>query len=907
MMLWTLLVLISPAEAYPPAPQPAIFAMPTLPEPGELVWSDGNEVLSAVDSLLDPSRLGPNSRTPSWEVRPSEVVVVGPDGESRTFVLRHESVEYGGAITWSGVDIEQGEVDLVITRGADRALLTITDPMAPLLAEATESGTRFTRVPDEVVTSDDGVENDDDPIDRLQQADNATFGSAMRMTGSQDSQGDSVDLLFAIQEAASTEWYNDHPDGDLDLMLIHQVGITNAAMRESGVTTGWIRVVGFHKTDWDACPLDGSCLSELRSTSDGNADDVHAARDAAGADLVMGIVADDGGNVAGRAYILGTSGNPSRGFSIVRVDQLQSVGHELGHNLGVWHGRESSNTTCNPSDSMPDYRYGYGWPDPLRLPEAEWAGLCRQQGFNTRMSEEKREHWSDDLEGDYPRLNRFSNPGLYLQRQCADGSAVDVLSGNTTVAPNGCWADAARRFDETFPIVSTYRAATHVPLDMVWPDPGSTLASTTVTFSWTAASPISSYLIDVWEPANPVPTYQFATTSGTSATFFGLSTTEVIAVRILAEYNGDTWGYKHFRFNVDRRVVSCADEDPNLIVNASRRGNTCHNICTYNNSNARLTCDLETTTSAIDAFARTISLPTQHETYDIASYGKDAHGTDYCCLFADPYDVLDEIHFNGTNGDDDLGFVDDSSSSGTRASVAERGKNRFGQLEPYGSNAIIGRIAADSGDDLIVGTHLDRADYTEILRGNAGDDWIYGGDGDDDLLGLPGNDVLYGGPGDDRLYGGTENDELHGGVGSDILRGEEGSDQLFGGEQADTLNGGPGFDDLFGGTHNDILVSTDSIPGFPVDIYDVLSGDEGSDVLCSDAGIDILIGSPPSATSGWNFLYYSQSSGTPSPSSEANGAASNCGHPSHGTGWGSCSVYALSSAPATCAAEGVPD
>ncbi|MBT4848621.1 MAG: hypothetical protein HON95_06725, partial [Alphaproteobacteria bacterium] len=48
--------------------------------------------------------------------------------------------------------------------------------------------------------------------------------------------------------------------------------------------------------------------------------------------------------------------------------------------------------------------------------------------------------------------------------------------------------------------------------------------------------------------------------------------------------------------------------------------------------------------------------------------------------------------------------------------------------------------------------------------------------GDDSLKGEGGEDVLYGGDGEDNLRGGGGEDFLHGGAGDDILKGEGGED-----------------------------------------------------------------------------------------------------------------------------------
>jgi Ca2+-binding RTX toxin-like protein len=74
-----------------------------------------------------------------------------------------------------------------------------------------------------------------------------------------------------------------------------------------------------------------------------------------------------------------------------------------------------------------------------------------------------------------------------------------------------------------------------------------------------------------------------------------------------------------------------------------------------------------------------------------------------------------------------------------------------------------------------------------VLRGDVGNDVLFGGDNDD---------LLYGDAADDYLYGNSGNDNLYGGSGLDHLSGQAGDDYLDGGYDGyrDVLWG----DDYFG-------------------------------------------------------------------------------------------------------------
>lgn len=107
-------------------------------------------------------------------------------------------------------------------------------------------------------------------------------------------------------------------------------------------------------------------------------------------------------------------------------------------------------------------------------------------------------------------------------------------------------------------------------------------------------------------------------------------------------------------------------------------------------------------------------------------------------------------------------------------------------------------IKGNGGDDRIYGGNLGDTIYggdgEDYIDGNAGDDTLYGDGGSDKLYGNDGNDTLIGGGGDDELYGGEGNDTLNGGDGKDELYGNAGDDTLYGGNDNDELRGGEGED-----------------------------------------------------------------------------------------------------------------
>ena len=137
-----------------------------------------------------------------------------------------------------------------------------------------------------------------------------------------------VDVLVAYTPAVLAGFAS---ATELQSAIISAYSTANAALANSLVITRY-RIVGFHPLATDGSGNLSTDLGALTNTADGVWDDVHAERDAAGADLVQAITGNTGGGIAW----LG-AGNASFGFSVCAgIDGLLSA-HELGHNLGCCH------------------------------------------------------------------------------------------------------------------------------------------------------------------------------------------------------------------------------------------------------------------------------------------------------------------------------------------------------------------------------------------------------------------------------------------------------------------------------------------------------------------------------------------------------------------------------------------
>jgi Ca2+-binding RTX toxin-like protein len=175
-------------------------------------------------------------------------------------------------------------------------------------------------------------------------------------------------------------------------------------------------------------------------------------------------------------------------------------------------------------------------------------------------------------------------------------------------------------------------------------------------------------------------------------------------------------------------------------------------------------------------------------------------------------------YMQGGNGVDTLdgGDGDDKSGGGPGSDVFYGGAGND-------------RVSGGGGEDEIHGGLGDDID----LDGDATTDTIYGEDGNDlELDGDRGNDLLDGGPGDDG--GAPTSDNLR----NRGLRGEGGENWVYGGDGADTIDAQTTVDlagaleHIFGGNDNDTITAADG----QVDVIDCGLGLDT--VVSYDTGLD---------------------------------------------------------------------
>jgi hypothetical protein len=143
------------------------------------------------------------------------------------------------------------------------------------------------------------------------------------------------------------------------------IAATNAAYAASYITAR-VKLVALTETQYDETKSSSSkvqddALTALQSTSDGRMDEIHAARDAAGADIVCLALGRADFMSSGLSFLLDTPGsldNPNYAFSVVQYDAVAGtnvVPHEFGHVLGCAHDRENAFT----GRGAYDYSYGF--------------------------------------------------------------------------------------------------------------------------------------------------------------------------------------------------------------------------------------------------------------------------------------------------------------------------------------------------------------------------------------------------------------------------------------------------------------------------------------------------------------------------------------------------------------------
>ncbi len=306
--------------------------------------------------------------------------------------------------------------------------------------------------------------------------------------------GTVIDVLVAYTTTASAA---NGGDDALTALINQRISDMNTANTFSAAPFTW-RLVGTLAVDYAESGNMSADLGALTAPADGQMDEVHAARDAALADLVALMVSEGNGNVCGLAYQMMALSSDFAGaaFGVVALDypgdyicSSLTLAHELGHNLGNAHDRAH-----HAGNTLFPYSYGYQSPN----------GTFR-------------DIMSYDCPGGCPRLNFWANPDIwYLGEPTGVDYETDPAHAADLVrSMNGARLLAANFRNACAPPTAT---ATATPTDTATPSATPTASSTPTASLTPTASPTATQTPTASPTGTPTPTPTLTATSTQTAT-----------------------------------------------------------------------------------------------------------------------------------------------------------------------------------------------------------------------------------------------------------------------------------------------------------------------------------------------------------------------------------------------------
>ncbi len=189
-----------------------------------------------------------------------------------------------------------------------------------------------------------------------------------------------------------------------------QLGVAqiNLAFANSGISTR-MRLVHMAEVDYVESGDNGAILDQLKAPTDGILDEVHAMRNAYGADLVSLWVQNY--IAAGMAFTMRglNLGFADWAFTVCRIWAAvpnMTFTHELGHNLGCYHDHASAGTRTGL------FPYSYGYTEP----GGTWQTVMSVAGR--------------------PRIPHFSNPDILYNSQPTGVPVDQPLPANNALTIN---------------------------------------------------------------------------------------------------------------------------------------------------------------------------------------------------------------------------------------------------------------------------------------------------------------------------------------------------------------------------------------------------------------------------------------------------------------------------------------
>lgn len=392
---------------------------------------------------LRPKRIAGTSRAVDidFEALMADRISFSLDGTTEVTAVRDYTEEgYGNTFTWVGH--LEGDVYSTVTftkRGVTVAgVVTFDDKLFEILY--LKDGVHIVR---EVDTTDE-MPHADDSIQVPASADPSSSNdsnSDLVSSGGAQSTGEIIDVMVVYTPSARNSAGG---TANMETHIINAIARANTAYANSEVAQR-INLVHMREIAYTETGNLGTSLSDITGTSDGKMDEVHAWRNEYGADLVALISNDT--SACGQGYLMNSSWLSSNfaryAFSVTRFSCISNdtFTHELGHNMGSAHNKESAS-------SQGSYAYSYGH---------------RQCGsFHTVMSYA--------CSGS-KRIMYFSNPSLTY-----NGTVIGITDQ----------ADNVRSLDNTASIVASFRGgaaepAPSAPTELV----ANAVSSAQINLTWT--------------------------------------------------------------------------------------------------------------------------------------------------------------------------------------------------------------------------------------------------------------------------------------------------------------------------------------------------------------------------------------------------------------------------------------
>ncbi|MBS0150032.1 MAG: hypothetical protein JSR31_03765 [Nitrospira sp.] len=353
------------------------------------------------------------------------------DAGTRTLELDEPEIHGNKAKVWRGRVRGDQDSDVTLAVRGKKMVGTIvsgqrlykiepTEDHRHRLVEVDENAMRLDHHP--LVVPDDGTPADPPaPEPELQQP--STAASTDTVTTAAATTNTIVDLLVVYTSTARAK------QGGLSAMnalIAMGVDLANQAYTNSRIAMQ-LRLAHAAEVAYAETGDISTDLVRLRSTNDGYMDQVHKLRDQYKADMVA-LIVDNGGSYCGIAYVMANGPRASfasYAFSVTDRDCVSNntLTHELGHNMGDAHDRESGGTGVYP--------YSYGYRDPIGKFRTIMAYPCPTVSC--------------------PRVKYFSNPKILINGRPA---GIDYA-----VNPSKS-ADNSRSMNEVRNVIAAWRTGT---------------------------------------------------------------------------------------------------------------------------------------------------------------------------------------------------------------------------------------------------------------------------------------------------------------------------------------------------------------------------------------------------------------------------------------------------------------